>query len=122
MADSDLLGGEAQTGGRPLGEGWRPILRRLVSVWWPILMSTIARNVTGMVVLGLVGKHSGGTGSNSSSTMDVAAVGLGSVFTNVLGYCVLFGLAAGIDTLSTQAFGRNDFLQMGNVLGTHFWS
>ena len=88
----------------------RDVLGRTVRIWCPLLLNWLFYNATIVLTLALVGHTS------ARALVDTAAVGLGSVFTNVIGRSMVFGLCAGIDTLATQAFGRRDLLALGVLL------
>ncbi|CAE7417763.1 SLC47A1 [Symbiodinium pilosum] len=92
--------------------GDRDLLRRLVIVAapsWPI--QAVARLV-GLVEAAVIGQH--------LDEAALAAIGLGNVITNITGFSSLWGLSAGISTLSSQDWGASNFKALGITLQRAF--
>jgi MATE family multidrug resistance protein len=70
----------------------------------PVVLSQSGKYIVTLVSVALLG-HIGQT--------ELAAVGLASSFCNVTGYFMIRGMAAAVDTLSTQAYGAKDYKQVG---------
>lgn len=73
-------------------------LRRILEVSWPCLIDRLTSTLVGLVSILLVGRQ-------SSSSAELAAIGLGNILVNMTALSVVQGLSGAMDTLASQGFG-----------------
>ena len=73
---------------------------------WPILVDRLCSVLVGLVSIFLVGRI-------SSSSAELAAIGLGNVLVNMTAFSVVQGLSGAMDTLASQAFGSGEREMVG---------
>ena len=91
----------------------RSILARLGRLGVPVFVQNVCMTTGSFTSTVLVGHLAEGTESDGN-VHKIAALGMGFVFCNILGFHMLNGLAGAIDTLSSQAFGAGDTAAVGH--------
>lgn len=88
------------------GSVWEE-LRLLAGMAWPLAVSflgTFALTFVNVVVAGHLGET------------EIAAVLMGALVTNITGFALIVGMASGIESLASQAFGAQNYAAVGHVL------
>jgi len=94
---------EEKFGGGLLCEG-----RRLWTISFPMVLASTSIYIMGLSSLVILGTFAGPS--------DLAAASMGTVYSNVCGCSLLWGLSEAIDTLCSQAYGAKQYRLMGIFL------
>jgi len=82
-------------------------IRQVFSISWPMVINLLCYSILSMTDLGFVGRL--------GSEKLMAAAGVANAYTYCIAF-VAFGMASGMDTLTSQAFGAKNFRMVSIVL------
>jgi MATE family multidrug resistance protein len=85
----------------------------LMSLALPVFAKEVIRNALPVVSVALVGRL--------ESETDLAAIGLATVFCNIVGYALVGGMATGIGTFSARAYGAKQYTAVGVIAQRAFF-
>jgi MATE family multidrug resistance protein len=101
--------GGAATAGGVQGATIAREMRELVALSWPQIVSGELNFLPRLLVLGIVGHLPDGN-------TNVAAAGIGVMYTNMIGLMLIKSSSFGATPLYSQAFGAGNYLRVGQVL------
>jgi len=81
-------------------------LANILRLGWPTCISLFLCQLPGLVLLGFLG----------DDTDQLAAAGVGFMFSNITGYSLIIGFGGGAQPLISQAFGAGNYTRCGDLL------